>query len=43
LDDGDVVEDPPPTERAWYIRGPDGIERRWVNADFIRVPEALFR
>lgn len=28
---------PVPTERVFYIRGLDGQEHRWVNADFMRI------
>lgn len=36
----DEAEDgPKPTERVFYIKGLDGVEHRWTNADFIAIPE----
>lgn len=30
---------PRPTERVWYIELLDGRESRWVNAEFLKVPD----
>lgn len=31
----------PQTERVFYIRDLDGVEQRWVNADFMRIARDL--
>lgn len=36
---GDFGDEPVPLEQVFYIRCLDGVERRWTNADFIRIPE----
>lgn len=37
--EGGGEDEPIPTERVIYIRTLDGREFRWVNANFIRVPD----
>lgn len=40
--EGDWDDEPPPTERVWYIRTLDGRSYRWVNARFIGCPRFAF-
>jgi hypothetical protein len=37
---GEWGDEKPPLERVYYIQNLDGIERRWTNAEFRRVPQS---
>jgi hypothetical protein len=39
VEQGGKPDEPIPTEQVWYIELADGREYKWVNADFIAIPE----